>query len=182
MIDWFLDEYAVKNPNDKDWWIIHKKHQESITPFEDEVYIWKAASEPSKTEFKEYFKWKESIGGKGKTTGIFAKGEVISYPAPFFETNEEREKFKKYRAIDSYSFTSKNLMVKCVYKNSENIRVRKPLLKDTILLEINKDTDTEFGSFLRSPRGRYSVKLTPNEAEIIRLLFSKTIKEKRANY
>ena len=172
MIDWFLDEYASNNPNDKDWWIIHKKHQGFITPYEDEVYIWKAASEPSKREFNDYFKWKESIGRSGKSSGIFAKGEIISYPEPFFETNEEREKFKKYRAIDSYSFTSKNLMVKCVYKNSENIRVRKPLLKDTILLEINKDSDTELGSFLRSPRKRYSIKLTPYEAEIIRSLFT----------
>jgi hypothetical protein len=65
MIDWFLDEYAMKNPNDKDWWIIHKKHQKYITPFEDEVYIWKAASEPSKTNFNEYFQWMESIGRKG---------------------------------------------------------------------------------------------------------------------
>jgi len=173
MIDWFLDEYASNNPNDKDWWIIHKKHQGFITPYEDEVYIWKAASEPSKREFNDYFKWKESIGRSGKSSGIFAKGEIISYPEPFFETNDEREKFKKYRAVDSYSFSfSKNIMVKCVYKNSENIRVRKPLLKDTILLEINKDSDTELGSFLRSPRKRYSIKLTPYEAEIIRSLFT----------
>ena len=30
MIDWFLDEYMTLRPDEQDWWVVYKKHNDLI--------------------------------------------------------------------------------------------------------------------------------------------------------
>jgi hypothetical protein len=171
MADFYFDEYAKLHPNETDWWLIFKKHIKFME-VGDTVYIWKAKSEPPKWKTPEYYQWKDSIGKNEKICGIIAIGEVVSLPEPFFETQEEADKFKKYRVVDKYSFTSSDYIFKCVYGGPKNIRVRNPLLEGTIWNHLGKSSDTEFGKFANRRRGIRSVKLEPMEADIIKSLLA----------
>ena len=170
-IDWFLDEYARNNLNEPDWWVIHKIHKGQICSC-DELFIWKAASEPSEEHSPEYYNWRESHGQKGKIAGIVARGEVIGYPRNFNPPLGDLEKFRKYRSVQSWDFDKiKDWQIDCIHKNVQNIRATHPLLKDTIQKELTNSQNTPFSSFLSFPRGRRSVKLGHREADIIRTLF-----------
>jgi hypothetical protein len=171
LIDYYFDEYVPNHLNDLDWWIIFKKHINFIEK-EDVVYIWKAKSEPPKWKRPEYYLWKESLGRKEKICGIIAIGKVVSCPEPYSQTQEEMDKFKKYRVVNEYSFTSSNYMFKCVYGDPKNVRVRNPLLEDTIWDHLGKSPDTELGRFKYKRRRTYSVKLEPREANIIKSLLT----------
>jgi hypothetical protein len=175
LIDWYLDEYARVHPNETDWWILYKKHKDMMLPG-DELFIWKAASEPSRSQKPAYFDWKESISRTEKICGIIALGKITDYPKPYYESAEELKIFQKYRVVESYTFASEDkkitYMVECNYGDSKNIFVRKPLLQEVIWDKLGQSPQTELGVFKYKRRGTRSVKLEAREADILRSLIS----------
>lgn len=168
LVDWYLEEYAKSHSNELDWWPIHKYHEPFVS-IGDEVYVWKAASEPSRRQKPEYHKWLESIGRTDKVSGIFAKGKVARFPRPHDPVLDDLEQFEKY-LVSSFNFSDEDLVIDCIYEKPNNIKVRKPLLKEKLREKLGKSHNTKFSSFLKNSRGRRSVLLEPSEADIIRSL------------
>ena len=169
-IDFFLDNYQINHLDEKDWYIIHKKHNDCVM-VEDELFIWKAKSQPSRSSQPEYYQWRTSIGRFKPIAGIVAKCSVTDKPISFSPCPEYLEKTKKYRGQE-LPFGPKDYMVYCKYPKSSDIRVRNLLSQEEILAKIGGIPETAFGSFLKHPRGRRSILLEPWEADIIRSLFS----------
>ena len=80
------------------------------------------------------------------------------------------DKFKKYRAIEKYTYSSDSPIFYCVYEKTENIIVRNPLLEDTIWNQLGKPRNTELGRFANHRHAIRSVKLEPWEADVIKSL------------
>jgi hypothetical protein len=174
LVDWYLYEYTLQHLNEPEWWVVHKYQRKEIFP-NDEVFIWRAATEPSRDKAHEYYDWRKSQGIKSKISGICARGIVEDSPKKFNAPPEELIKFTKYRLVDSWKFDDNDWKIECSYKNPTNIRATSPLLKEVILKELNSYHNshiTSFSNFLKVPRGKRCVKLDLHEAAVIRMLFN----------
>jgi hypothetical protein len=164
LIDWFLDEFIKSNPDYKDWWLIERRYQNAIR-HGDVIYVWKAASEPPHYMAEEYFAWLKSIGRIGQVAGIFAVGEIQSFPKSWWpprQWNDQRLQ-KYWIAKDKLTPGS---WVDCIYTDN---RARNPLLQETIWEKwekLGQSTPTDFGGF-KKRRNRRLVKLKPREANVI---------------
>ena len=171
LIDQFLEEYALSHLHEPDWWVVCQKHE--VQPG-DQLFVWKGPSEPPRRDWRGYFSWKESIGRAGKDSGIFARGFVLDKPHPFQNSIWEQEKYQKYRVKRDTNFTSNNRVVNCIYGDPKNIRVRNPLLEDTLKIKLENKVSPKLHTFLFQGirRKRYSIALNDIEAEIINSLFN----------
>ena len=171
LIDWFLDEYIKANPNHEDWWLIEKQYLKDISPG-DCVYVWKAKSEPphNKDKAKDYFLRLKSIARTRLVAGIFAIGEIRTFPKPWRAPLWNDERFRKYRIGCPWKkLTPEDYWVLCTY--TEN-RARNPLLQETIWEKLGQSTKTDLGRFKNGRRGRKLVKLESGEADVINSLLA----------
>ncbi len=168
LIDWYLDEYIKANPNDEDWWLIEKRYLNLISPG-DCVYVWKAESEPPHYKAEDYFVWLKSIDRTRRMAGIFAIGEIRTFPKPWPAPLWDDARFLKYRIGRPWGkLTSEDYWVLCIYTDN---RARNPLLQETIWEKLGQSTKTDLGWF-KEVRRRRLVKLEPGEADVINSLLA----------
>jgi hypothetical protein len=168
LIDWYLDEYIRSHPNENDWWLIEPRYQNVIQP-KDVIYVWKAKSEPPHYKAEDYFSWLKSIGRTMQVAGIFAIGEVTTFPKSWPAPLEKDERFQKYRIDHPWDkLTSEDYWVLCTYWDN---RARTPLQQETIWGKLGQSTKTDLGRF-KIVRRRRLVKLEPWESDVINSLLA----------
>ena len=172
LIDMYLEEYEKTHLSHKDWWLVDKQHKDLIKD-EDEVYVWKAASEPSRRQSPVYHDWLDHIGRTDQVSGIIAKGKVVKGLTAVRNYDKDKDddpQFEKYR-VGTVNVSNSDLVIDVVYGSYDNIRAKNILSKQTLLKKLGKSRNTAFSSFMNNSHGRRSVLIERWEADIIKSLF-----------